>query len=171
MKKILLSLAFTFTCSIFSFAQSSIKGAETFSVNLPVNYQRTIGANDLASAQWESAIDESFGYIMFENVDELKLAEVDTDLDQFADLALGDFNELNQYKLINSKKFKTKSGKETAQREFSYYDEENDIHFHFLINIYKTKDFVYKMINFGTNETFKKSKKDFDYIIDNIQLP
>ena len=171
MKKLLLSTILIVAFSISTFAQTTLKGAENYSITLPQNWQRTLGANALASAQWEHNTEEIYGYVMFEHVDEIELAELKTDIESNAEYALNDFNELAQYKLLNSKKFKTTSGFETTQREFSYYDEENDIKFHMLINIFRSESFLYKMINFGTDETFKNGKKDIDFIINNIKLP
>lgn len=171
MKKLLLTLSIAISFTTFSFAQSTILGAETFSINLPNGYTRTVGTNDLASVQWENSEKETYGYIIFENLDELDLVEFDRDINKYADLSVNDFSDLNKYKLIETKKFKTKSGKETVQKQISYYNDELDATIQLQINIFMTKNFIYKMISFGEKEIFKKSDKDLDYIVNNIQLP
>lgn len=171
MKKLLLTLSIAISFTTFSFAQSTILGAETFSINLPNGYTRTVGTNDLASVQWENSEKETYGYIIFENLDELDLVEFDRDINKYADLSVNDFSDLNKYKLIETKKFKTKSGKETVQKQISYYYDELDATIQLQINIFMTKNFIYKMISFGEKELFKKSDKDLDYIVNNIQLP
>ncbi|MBF0596307.1 hypothetical protein [Faecalibacter rhinopitheci] len=171
MKKLLLTLSIAISFTTFSFAQSTILGAETFSINLPNGYTRTVGTNDLASVQWENSEKETYGYIIFENLDELDLVEFDRDINKYADLSVNDFSDLNKYKLIETKKFKTKSGKETVQKQISYYNDELDATIQLQINIFMTKNFIYKMISFGEKEILKKSDKDLDYIVNNIQLP
>ena len=173
MKKILLSTLFSLFCSLSLFAQTTLKGAENFSIALPNNWQRTLGANDLASVQWENKTDEIYGYVIFENIDEIKLLELSDDITSianYADLATNDFSDLPKFKKNTSKRFKTTLGLETEQREISYFNEELNIQIMMLINVYKSEHFIYKMINFGTEETFNKGKKDIDYIINNFKL-
>lgn len=152
-------------------AQTKLIGAENFSVTLPLQFKRTIGNNDLAVVQWEHLDKEIYGYVLFENIDELKIAKINHDLTYYADIALNDFSDYTNYKLIQSRKYNTVTGKETEEREFTYDDEENNIHFHTIINVYKTSNFIYKMINFGSEETFNEGKKDIEYIINHLQLP
>lgn len=154
-----------------TFAQTKLIGAENFSVSLPQQFKRTIGNNDLAVVQWEHFDKEIYGYVLFENIDELKIAKINHDLAFYADFALNDFSDYTNYKLIQARKYTTISGKETEEREFTYDDEENNIHFHTIINVYKTAHFIYKMINFGSEETFNEGKKEIEYIINQFQLP
>ena len=152
-------------------AQTKLIGAENFSVSLPHQFKRTIGNNDLAVVQWEHLDKEIYGYVLFENIDELKIAKINHDLAYYADIALNDFANYTNFKLIQSRRYKTTSGKETEEREFTYNDEENNINVHTIINVYKTSNFIYKMINFGSEDTFNEGKKDIEYIINRIQLP
>lgn len=173
MKKILLSTLFTLICSLSVYAQSTLKGAENFSISLPNQWQRTLGANDLASVQWENKNDEIYGYVIFENIDEIKLLELTDDISSitnYADLSTNDFSDLPKFKKNNSTRFKTTLGLDTEQREISYYNDELDVQIVMFINIYKSEHFIYKMINFGTKETIKKGKKDIDYIINNFKI-
>lgn len=154
-----------------TFAQTKLIGAENFSVSLPQQFKRTIGNNDLAVVQWEHLNKEIYGYVLFENIDELKIANINHELAYYADIALNDFNDYSNYKLIKARKYKTSNGKETEERELTYDDEENNIHVHTIINVYKTSNFIYKMINFGSEDTFNETRNEIDYIINKLQLP
>lgn len=170
MKKIVLSLLITFTFATFSFAQTTLVGAEPYSVVVPKNYTRTTGNNDLATVQWENTDEEIYGYVFFEHKDDLIHNDVKFDLESYANLTLETYNTLKGYKLINSKKFKTKNGIETIQKEFKYYDDENDIKFHMFLNIYKSNDFIYLMMNYGNENNVKNNTKDIDFIINSFKL-
>lgn len=169
MKHLLFSIAFLLYFNSSVQAQTKLVGAESYSISLPENFRRTVGTNDLATVQWEHQTKELYGYVLFENLEELKLAEINSNLAAYAQLALDDFIDQNNFKLIQSHHYKTTLGKETEEREFTYTLD--DLNFHVIITIYKTDQFIYKMINFSTEETFKESKKDITYIINHIQLP
>ena len=171
MKKLILSAFLLFCFSNIALAQKKILGAETYSIKLPSGFERTVGTNDAASVQWENEIKEVYGYVLFENIDELTIADITTESKNYADLSLNNFNDDDTYKLINTRKYKTKSGLETEERELSYFDKEIEIEIHFLINIFKSKHFIYKMINYGSSETFKNARTDIQYIIDHVKLP
>lgn len=171
MKNLFLAFTLAFGLSLTAQAQTTLQGAESFSVQLPLGFQRTVGANDLASVQWENSEEELYGYIIFENVDELKMGEITTDIKTYATLALNDFNTLKNFKLIETKNYKTDGGKETLAHVFSYYNEELEMNVFLQVNVYKTDHFIYKMISFGDETTFKKSKQHIDYISKKIKFP
>jgi hypothetical protein len=155
----------------FVLAQTNLIGAENFSINLPQDYKRTIGNNHLASVQWEHNELEIYGYLIFENIDELKIAEINTDLNSYTDLALKDFIDYENYKLIESKRYKTKNGKETICKLISYYNPDLDVTILLQLNSYATKNFIYKMINFGAEDTFSLNRQHVESISKNINLP
>jgi hypothetical protein len=164
MKNLLLTLSLALGFAMSTQAQTTLQGAESFSVQLPAGFQRTVGANDLASVQWEHADEELYGYIIFENIDELKLGDITPDIKTYAALALNDFSELKNFKLIDTKSYKTDEGKETLAQVFSYYNDELETTIILQVNVYTTKNFIYKMISFGDEATFNKSKDRIDFI-------
>lgn len=171
MKNLFLTLALAIGFSMSTQAQTTLQGAESFSVQLPVGFQRTVGANDLASVQWENTEEELYGYIIFENVDELKMNEIGTDIKTYATLALNDFNSLKNFKLIDTKTYKTDAGKETLAQVFSYFNEDLEMDIYLQINVYKTDQFIYKMISYGDEATFKQSSSHIDFITKKIKFP
>ena len=80
MKKIIFTFAIAFTMATTINAQSAIIGAEPFTINLPAGFQRTIGTNDFASVQWGNEETETYGFVITENLDELKKGDISDNL-------------------------------------------------------------------------------------------
>ena len=171
MKKLLLTITFLLSSFYFVNAQTTLIGAETFHVQLPQNFTRAIGVNNLASVQWEHAEKEIYGYIIFENTDEMKLADLSISLKEYSDMCLNDFNEIEKYQLIKSETYKTKSGKETISNKISYYNSDLETTIVMQINAYKTQNFYYKVIQFGDQSSFDLGEKEIKYISEEIKLP
>ncbi len=171
MKKIFAFLLVYLLSQPMVLSQTNLIGAESFSIQLPQDYKRTIGNNHLASVQWEHNELEIYGYLIFENIDELKLAEINTNLNSYAELALNDFSDYENYKILASKTYKTKNGKETICKLISYYNPDLDVTILLQLNVYATKNFIYKMINFGAKDTFSLNQQHIDFISKRIILP
>lgn len=170
MKKLLLTLAFFCTFHI-SKAQSTLVGAETFHIQLPQNFTRAVGVNDLASVQWEHTEKEIYGYVIFENADEMKLVDLSISLKEYSDMCLNDFNEIEKYQLIKSETYTTTNGKETISNKISYYNSELEITIVMQINAYKTQNFYYKVIQYGDEKSFALAEKEIHTIAKDIKLP
>ncbi|WP_314243703.1 hypothetical protein [Empedobacter tilapiae] len=171
MKKILLTFTLMLCLMNNTNAQSTIIGSENFSVNLPVGYQRTIGTNDFATVQWENEETSSYGFIIIENLDELKISNIADDFASYMDISVANYSSNPKFKSLNSKQFKTSKGRETLQKQISYYNEELEATIYLQINIFKTKNFIYQVVNFGSEDFLKNSKEHTDYIVNNIDLP
>ena len=171
MKKLLLSLILTTTLSTYAFSQTTLVGAEPYSVSVPQDFTRTTGNNDLATVQWENLDKGIYGYVFFEHKDELTFNEVQHDLESYANIMLENYSYLKDYKLINSKKYKNANGYETVQKEFKYYDEDNELKYHMIFNVFQSKDFNYFMINYAEDGKLNPELKDVEYIINNIKIP
>ncbi|MFV0142065.1 MULTISPECIES: hypothetical protein [Empedobacter] len=171
MKKILLAFTLMLCLMNNTNAQSTIIGSEAFSVNLPAGYQRTIGTNDFSIVQWENNDSTAYGFIITENIDELKLGNISDDLASYMDIMVSNYSSNPKFKSLNTKQFKTSKGKETFQKQISYYNEELESNVYLQINIFKTKNFIYQVVNFGSDDFLKNSKEYTDYIINNIDLP
>ncbi len=171
MKKTLLSLTFLLCSFFFANAQTTLIGAETFYVQLPANYSRAIGVNDLASVQWEHAEKELYGYIIFENGEEMKLAELHLSLINYAELCLNDFSEIENYQLIKTENYQTNNGLQTIEHTISYQNTELNTKIMMQINAYKTPNFFYKLIQFGDEASFKAHASELQKIAKDIKFP
>jgi len=171
MKKILLSIILTTTLASFSYSQTTLVGAEPYSVTIPQGFIRTTGNSNLATVQWGNPEKEIYGYMFFEHKDELSANDVKFDLESYANLSVQEYSELQDYKLVGTKKYKTSSGIDTVQKEFKYLDESNEIKYHMFLNVFKSKDFIYVMMNYSDEKAFKNGLKDIETIINNIKLP
>ena len=171
MKKILITLLLSTTFSTFGYSQSTLIGAEPFSVTIPQGYNRTTGNNNLATVQWENANKGIYGYVFFEHKYELLANEVEFELESYANLSISVYSNLNDYNLIKTKKYKTSTGLETVQKEFKYFDVENEIKYHMFLNVFKTKEFIYVMMNYADDKSSKNGLKDIESIINNFKLP
>ena len=171
MKKIIFTFAIAFTMATTINAQSALIGAEPFTINLPAGFQRTIGTNDFASVQWGNEETETYGFVITENLDELKVGDISDNLESYLDISISNYSSNPQFKSFPSKLYKNKKGKETLQKQISYYNEEMESTVYLQFNIFKSKNFIYQVVNFGNNDFLKNSKESTDYIINNIDLP
>jgi len=152
-------------------AQSSLVGAESFSVNLPAGYSRAVGTNDYATVQWQNEEMHSYGFVIIENLDELKISGVSSDLQSYMDICISNYSGFPQFKSFAPKLFKNKKGQENFQKQISYYNEELESTVYLQFNIFKSKNFIYQIVNFGNEDFLKVSKENTDYIINNVVLP
>lgn len=171
MKKLFFALIIVFAFSDTINAQTSIIGAEAFSVNLPTGFNRTIGTNDFASVQWGNDEIETYGFIITENLDELKEANVSTDLESYMDVAVAKYSDSPKFTSLGSKLITNKKGLQTFQKVISYYNEELESTVYLQFNIFKSKKFMYQVINFGNENFLKTSKESTEYIINNLDIP
>ena len=169
MKKYILGLALCI--SSLSIAQNTLIGTENFTVQLPENYIRAIGLNNFAMVQWEHKDADFYGYSIVEHIDEYKLAELNVDLKSISEYALNDFVDFKDYKVIETKTYKTDKGNPTISNRISYFDEENEIVIYYHINVYTSKNFIYKVYFYGSSKAFKNAETDIDYITKKINIP
>lgn len=171
MKNIFFAFAIAFTFASTVNAQSAIIGAEPFTINLPAGYERTIGTNNFASVQWGNEETGSYGFVITENLDELKAANISDNLESYMDISIENYSSNPKFKSFASKLYKNKKGRETLQKQISYYNEELESTIYLQFNIFKSKNFIYQVVNFGNEDFLEKSKENTDYIINNIDLP
>ena len=171
MKKILITFGLVLGLSSVSFAQTTLMGGEPFSIQLPEKYVRTIGTNNYASAQWEHEEKDFYGYVIVENLDEYKIAELDTSLQSTMDLAIEDLKDFKDFKILDTKTFTTDKGKSSLETKVSYFDEEEEIMIYYQINVYQSKNFIYKVYHYGSAQGFKSSAEDIEYITKKFTIP
>lgn len=171
MKKMLLAFALIFCFSHTTNAQSTIIGSEPFSVNLPSGFNRMIGLNTSAIVQWGNEENETYGFVITENLEDLKSAQVSDKYESYLDIYVSTYSSYPQFNSFPSELYKNKKGKETLQKVISYYNEEVESTVYLQMNVFKTKNFIYQVVNFGTEDFLKNSKEQVEYIINNIDLP
>jgi hypothetical protein len=140
-----------------------------FKVSLPVYMQRTIGYNDDASIQFKNSVKDVYGFIIEDNKDEMKLAEIYyTSINEF-------YTDFTKDFLVDEKKRTLSSATSTALGEFnfmvselSYFDKEAKTMITYFIGIAETKAAFYKMLCWTTTENKDTYKADFEKILFSI---
>lgn len=171
MKKILITLGLVLGLNNVSFAQTSLIGGESFSVQLPEKYIRTVGINNYAAVQWEHEEKDFYGYIIVENIEDFKLAKLDTSLTGAMEITMSDFKDFKDFKILDTKTYKNDKGQTTIANKISYFDEEEEIVIYYHVNIYLSKNFIYKIYQYGSAQGFKNSETEIDYIAKKINIP
>ena len=118
MKKLFI-IAALFTC-FTAFSQQKIHGAESFTLTIPNDFQRAIGLNDYATIQFESKAPKpnSYGFLIFEHKDELKLAEAKLDMIDYTLNSIQPYTEQIGFNYIKKPYIKYDQGFNYAYAEF-----------------------------------------------------
>jgi hypothetical protein len=135
-------------------------------VSLPDYMNRTIGLNDDAIFQYKSEVKDVYGYVIEDNKEELKLAEMNfTSITEFYDEFIKGFVE-GEEKVTQSKPVSQKKGEiNFIEADVSYYSKEAKTDIYYLIGIVETKTAFYKILNYCTLDNKAKFKADFQKIL------
>ena len=168
MKKAICILILAFVTNI-SFGQTAMKQhtvGHPIYISLPDYMNRTIGLNDNAVFQYKSEVKDVYGYVIEDNKEELKLAEMNfSSITEFYDEFIKGFVE-GEEKVSQSKPISQKKGDINfieADVSFSRKDAKTEIYYH--IGIVETKIAFYKVLSYCTLENKAKFKADFQKIL------
>ena len=168
MKKTIIALATLFAVN-FSFSQTVMKPhtvGHPIHISLPDYMIRTIGLNDDASIQFKNEVKDVAGFIIEDNKDELKLAEMSySSITEFYDEFIKEFVK-GEEKLQQSKPVSKKVGDiNFIEADVSYFDKEAEAEIYYLIGIVETKTAYYKVLSYCSLENKAKFKADFQKIL------
>ncbi len=169
MKKLFI-IAALFTC-ITAFSQHKIYGAEAFALTLPNDFQRTIGLNDYATIQFESKLPKpnSYGFLIFEHKDELKLAEAKLDMIDYTLNSIEPYTAQKGFKYIKQPYIKYEQGFNYAYAEFETNDPDSG-HIYFLQTVIETKGFIYQILQYCIYDDREIMKSDFVNIVNSFKI-
>jgi hypothetical protein len=135
-------------------------------LSLPDYMNRTIGLNDNAIFQYKSEVKDVYGYVIEDNKEELKLAEMNfSSVTEFYEEFIKGFVE-GEEKVNQSKPVSQKKGDiNFIEVDVSYYSKEAKTDIYYLIGIVETKTAFYKVLSYCTLENKVKFKADFQKIL------
>ena len=168
MKKTIIALVSLFAVN-FSFSQTVMKPhtiGHPIYISLPDYMTRTIGLNDDASIQFKNEVKDVAGFVIEDNKEELKLAEMTySSINEFYDEFIKEFVK-GEEKLQQSKPVSKKSGDISfIEADVSYFDKDAETEIYYLIGIVETKTAYYKVLSYCSLENKAKFKADFQKIL------
>ena len=168
-KKIKILTITLFFISFIGFSQTTFKeqkAGHTFNVSLPEYMNRTIGLNTSATLQFKNSIKDIAGFIIEDDKEELKLAEMNfTSINEFYDDFIKDFAKDEEKRDVTKLLIKKIGQTNFAESDLSYYDKESKIEIYYFIGIAETSTTYYKVLCWGKLEDKEKYKGDFEKIL------
>lgn len=168
MKKSLLVLGCLFFAAS-SFSQTPMKPltvGHPVTISLPEYMTRTIGLNDDAAIQFKSEVKDVYGFVIEDNKEELKMAEmIYSSVTEFYDEFIKEFVK-GEEKLQQSKPISNKIGDANfIEADVSFYSKDAETEIYYLIGIVETKTAYYKVLCYTSLENKAKYKGDFQKIL------
>ena len=135
-------------------------------LSLPDYMNRTLGLNDDAVFQFKSEVKDVYGYVIEDNKEELKLAEMNfSSINEFYEEFIKGFVE-GEEKVNQSKPIIQKKGEVNfIEADVSYFSKEAKTEIYYLIGIVETKTAYYKILSYCTLANKAKFKADFQKIL------
>ena len=168
-KKItILAITLFFTNTIV-FCQTEFKEQKVghiFYVSLPEYMNKSIGLNSSATLQFKNTIKDIAGFIIEDNKEELKLAEMNySSITEFYEDFIKDFAIDEEKRNVSKPLIKKIGDVNFAQSDVSYYDKESKLEIYYFVGIAETSSTYYKILCWGTSEAKTKYKTDFEKIL------
>lgn len=168
MKKSLSTLTLTLI-TVFVFSQTVMKQytvGHPYTISLPDYMAKTSGINSDASIQYKSEVKDVYGFVVEDNKESLKLAEINfTSINDFYDEFIKEFIE-GEEKVKKSNPIPSKKGEISfLEADVSMYDKDAQTEIYYLIGIVETKNAFYKVLSYCSLENKAKFKEDFKKIL------
>jgi len=166
------------TLSFFSFlllfsgnviGQGALKqytAGHVFYLSLPDYMSRTVGLNDASSIQFKSVVKDVYGFVIEDNKEEMKLAElVYSSADEFFEDFIKDFLVEEDKRTVSKQLIKTVETSTFVESDVSYYDKDAETEIYYFVGIVETPTAFYKVLCWSTLENKNKFKTDFQKIL------
>ena len=168
MKRITTILFLLFVAG-FTYAQTTMKQhtvGHPITISIPDYMNRTIGLNDDAIFQFKSEVKDVYGYVIEDNKEELKMAEMNfASIKEFFDEFIKSFVE-GEEKVTQSRPVSQQKGDMNfIEADVSYYSKDAKTEIYYLIGIVETKTAFYKVLSYCTLANKAKFKADFQKIL------
>jgi len=141
------------------------KAGHVFYVSLPDYMTKTTGLNSASTIQFKSTVKDVYGFIIEDDKDELKLAEMNyTSLNEFYEEFIKDFVKEEEKRTV-SKSISKKIGETSfIESDVSYFDKDAKMDIYYFVGIVETPSAYYKVLCWASLENKDKFKADFQKI-------
>jgi hypothetical protein len=147
-------------------ASKTISVGKTFFITLPDYMSRTVGLNSAASLQYKSEVKDVYGFVIGDDKEELKLAELDfSSVTEFYEDFMESFLVDAEKKNVSTPVLQKKGEISFLECDVSYYDKEAGAEIYYLVGIVETSFGFYKILSWTTLENKAKFKNDFRSIL------
>lgn len=168
MKRTITLLILSFSAS-FVFGQATMKQytvGHPVQISIPDYMNRTMDLNDDAFFQFQSEVKDVYGYVIEDNKEELKIAELNfSSVNEFYDDFIKSFVE-GEEKVTQSKPISQKKGDVNfMEADVSFYSKEAKTEIYYFIGVVETKTAYYKVLCYCSLENKSKFKADFQKIL------
>lgn len=168
-KKITFITTAFFLISSAVLAQTNLKEYEAghiFHISIPEYMGRTIGLNNAATIQYKSEVKDVYGFVIEDNKEELKLAELNySSINEFYEGFIKDFLTDEDNRFVSQPLYKKNGDANFVESDVTYYDKEAKINIYYLVGIVETKSAYYKVLSWSAAENKDKFKADFQKIV------
>jgi hypothetical protein len=126
---------------------------------------RTTDLNDDACFQFQSEVKDVYGYVIEDNKEELKIAQLNfSSVKEFYDQFIKSFVE-GEEKVKQSTPIERKGAINFIEADVSFYSKEAKTEIYYFIGIVETKTAYYKVLCYCSLENKDKFKADFQKIL------
>jgi len=131
----------------------------------------SVGLNDYATIQFESLAPKpnSYGFVIFEHKDELKLADSNLDMIDYTLNSIEPYTTQKGFKYIKKPYVAYEKRFNYAYAEFETNEPESG-HIYFLQTVIETKEFVYQILQYCSFENQEIMKSDFVKIVNSFKV-
>lgn len=133
-----------------TFAQTTLKeykAGHIFYVSLPDYMSKTTGLNTSATIQFKNTIKVVAGFIIEDNKEELRLAEISyTSLSEFYEDFIKDFVKDEDKRKVSKPQSKKVGKTNFMECDVSYYDKDSKIEIYYFVGIVETSSAYYKIL-------------------------
>ncbi len=168
MKKIYPILV-TILINTMCFSQTAFKeekAGHIFYVSLPDYMSKTVGLNTSAMIQFKNTIKDIAGFIIEDNKEELRLAEMNySSINEFHEDFIKDFLIDEDKRKVSKPQIKKVGETNFMECDVSYYDKDADVEIYYFVGIVETQSAYYKLLCWGALENKEKFKTDFQKIL------
>jgi len=142
------------------------KAGHVFNISLPEYMNKTAGLNNAATIQFKNVIKDVAGFVIEDNKEELKLAEINyTSINEYYEDIIKDFAKDEEKRAVSEPKSKKIGETNFMETDVSYYDKESKISIYYFVGLVETPSAFYKIFCWGTLENKDKFKADFQKIL------
>jgi hypothetical protein len=168
-KKFTLFMTILLVMSSSVYAQTPLKEYEAghvFHISIPEYMGKTIGLNNSATIQYKSEVKDVYGFVIEDNKEELKLAELNySSINEFYEGFIKDFLTDEDDRIVSQPLYKKNGDINFVESDVTYYDKEAKINIYYLVGIVETKSAYYKVLSWSAVENKDKFKADFQKIV------
>ncbi len=152
-----------------TFAQTELKqykAGHSFDISLPEYMSRTIGLNAASAIEYQSAVKEVYGFIIFDTKEDLDLVDMKfSSIDEFYEDFIKDFLKDEEKRKISKPKSQKKGEINFIECDATYYDKDSKAEIYYLVGVVETNTSYYKVLSWVVAENKDKFKADFQKIL------